>query len=151
MPLRTRLIVFGYPALEIATAWWVATIIGWGNVIGLLIVGAVVGFLLMRAAGRAAFASWQVAATTGTLPEGAAGSHVLRFLAGLLIAIPGFWTDLLGIALALPPVQAIVRPRFASWFGVRATMRSTTQYGDVIQGVVIHDEEPPNPRGTLEP
>ena len=65
MPLRWRLVVFGWPALEIATAWWVATRIGWGNLIGLVVLSAVLGVVVMRAAGRAAFGELRQAQVQG--------------------------------------------------------------------------------------
>ena len=136
MPLRTRLLVYGYPALELLTAWIVASFIGWWDVIGLFIIGAVVGVLVMSSAGRAAFASMQQAAREGRLQDGSTGNHALRFLGGALIAIPGFWTDLIGLALCFPPIQDVLRPRFARWFGV-----TRLRGGEVIQGVVITTDE----------
>lgn len=146
MPLRTRLLVYGYPALELLTAWIVASYIGWWNVLGLFLIGAVVGIIIMGSAGRAAFATMQQAARSGALPDGSTGGHGLTFLGGALVAIPGFWTDLVGLALCLPPVQRLLRPRFARWFGVTRLRGGA----DVIQGTVIYDagnDEAAGPKG----
>ncbi len=147
MPLRTRLLVFGYPALELLTAWAVASLIGWDAVLLIVIGSVLAGILVMRAAGRAAFRTWNAAARTGTLPEGDPGRHALMFLAGLLIAIPGLWTTLTGVLLLLPPVQALLRPRFARWFGVQPGRVVVRRYGtgDVVQGTVISEPDPQTP------
>jgi UPF0716 family protein affecting phage T7 exclusion len=67
---------------------------------------------------------------------------------GLLIMIPGFWTDLAGILLAVPLTQRLFRSRTKSWIETRFTSVRVpgTHYpgGDVIQGtVIVHDETSP--------
>ena len=143
MPLRWRLVVFGWPALEIATAWWVATKIGWGNLIGIVILSAVLGVIVIRAAGRAAFGELREAQARGSMPQGAAARHVGTFIAGALIAIPGLWTTLVGLVFLLPPVRAILMPVAASWLASRASVRMGRQPGTIIQGTVIRPEDPP--------
>jgi UPF0716 protein FxsA len=142
MSFRTRLLVFGYPLIEIATAYLVALWIGWGWMLLLLLIGFPVGFAIMRNAGDAAFRD-AVQQPTPTAPS---GRHAVTFLAGLLILIPGFWTDVLGLLLLLPPVQALVRRRGSAWIDARTTMvrMPGVRYpgGDVIQGTVIHRDEP---------
>ena len=107
--MRFRLLFFGYPLLEILAAWLVAQLLGWGWTLLLLVAGIPIGFYVMRRAGAATFASIRLAGRSGTLPAGAAGTHSLTFIAGLLIAIPGFCTDLLGLVLLLPPIKERIR------------------------------------------
>lgn len=157
MPLRTRLLVFGYPALELATAWVLASWIGWTWVLVIVLASALVGIWVMRIAGRAAYRTWGSAARSGTLPEGDPGRHALTFLAGLLITVPGLWTDLLGLLLLIPGVQALVRPRFAGWFGGGSTVMFRRYGGTVVQGTVVQqrptDDEAAGPEGpaAIEP
>lgn len=141
MPLRWRLVVFGWPALEIATAWWVATKIGWGNLIGIVILSAVLGVIVMRAAGRAAFGELREAQMRGSMPQGSAARHVGTFIAGVLIAIPGLLTSVVGLVFLLPPIRAILMPIAASWVATRASMRAQ---GTIVQGTVIRAENPPS-------
>ena len=144
--MRTRLLVFGYPLLEIATAYLVAQWIGWGWMLLLLVAGFPIGFAIMRNAGDAAMADAQRAAQTGSPVD--SGRHAMTFLAGLLWLVPGFWTDLAGTLLLLPPVRRLLRARSATWMEARFTtvrmpgVRYPT--GDVIPGTVIRHEEPPN-------
>lgn len=153
MTFRSRLLLFGYPLLEVATAYLVAQWIGWGWTILLLLLGFPIGFAVMRNAGDAAMRDLQRAAQTGVEPD--AGRHGLAFVAGLLFLIPGLWTDLAGLLLLLPPVQRLVRRRGGTWISARATSvrMPGVSYpsGDVIQGTVIRQDaapgdEPPTPR-----
>jgi UPF0716 family protein affecting phage T7 exclusion len=130
--LRARLIVFGYPLLEIATAYLVALAIGWGWMLLLLLVAVPIGFAVMRNAADSA--------------------NPLTFVGGALIAVPGFWTDLAGLALLVPPIQRLVRARAGSWVDSRVStvrmpgVRYTGTYsGEVIEGTVIkRDDTPPS-------
>ena len=133
MTFRTRLLVFGYPLLEIATAYLVAVAIGWGWMLLLLLIGFPIGFAVMRNA--------------------AASANPLTFLAGVLIAVPGFWTDAAGLFMLLPFAQRAIRSRAGSWVDSRVTMvrMPGVRYpdghvgphptGDVIQGTVIHRDD----------
>jgi UPF0716 protein FxsA len=148
MTFRSRLLLFGYPLLEVATAYAVGLWLGWGWMLLLLLAGIPAGFAVMRNAGDAAMRDLQRAAETGQEPD--AGRHGLTFLGGLLIMIPGFWTDLVGLVLALPPTQRLLRKRSRSWLSSRVmTVRMPGVHypaGDVIQGQVIRsDADKQNP------
>jgi len=156
--VRRRLVVFGYPLLEILTIVGVAQLIGWGWTILILIAGIPIGFTVMSRAGRSAFASMREASRDGRIPEGSAGTHALSFLAGALIAVPGLWSDLAGVLLLLAPVQHLLRRRY----GPRVTAFTSTAGGlrppsfgtsDVIKGTVIHtdDTEPNRPEQPNHP
>ena len=152
MSLRRRLVVFGYPLLEILTIIAVARLIGWGWTFLILIAGIPIGFTVMSRAGRSAFASMREASRDGRIPDGSAGTHALSFLAGALIAVPGLWSDLAGLLLLLAPIQRLVRRKY----GPRVTAFTSTAGGlrppsfgasDVIKGTVIPttDTEPNHP------
>lgn len=159
------LVLVVYPITEIILAVWVASLIGWGPTIALLAVGFAVGILIMRWAGMSAAASLRSAARTGALPGGDVGAHALTFLGGLLIMVPGFLTDLIGLLLVLPPTRSLVRRTVGRALGrrVRAagfTVIETTQAdgtrvsrmyeGDVVQGEVVQRHDEP-PGGTASP
>lgn len=160
MRLRTRLLVFGYPLLEVATAYLVAVWIGWGWMLLLLLAGIPAGFAVMRNAGDAAMRDVRAAQAAGDqaagMPVAGAprdpGRHAMAFVAGLLIAVPGFWTDLVGLLLLLPPTRRLFSRRAQGWIDGRVTTvrMPGVRYpsGDVVQGTVIreHDEGPPAPR-----
>ncbi len=131
---RAKLIAFGYPIVELIAFWLVAQWIGWGSAIILLLLGIPVGFLIMGKASR---------------------KRPVWFLAGLLVAIPGFVTDLVGLVLLLPPIQRMLERRGRAWLDANVTfldfsaapgqMGSPYATGDVIPGTVIHDDQTTDP------
>jgi UPF0716 protein FxsA len=152
---RTRALLLAYPLIELITVLLVAGVIGWVWTLALLVIGLPVGLAIMRNAGGAAMADLRDAAASGHEPENQA-RHALTMLGGLLIAVPGFWTDLLGVLLVLPPTQRLLRSRVGSWVQPRLALirmpgMSMTGFadGDVIRGTVIRVEdlrqEPPEP------
>ncbi len=135
MSFRRRLLVFGYPALELLTLIALVEWIGLGWVLLILVLGVPIGFALMKAAGRQGLAQLRTASASGVLPGGAAGLHAIAFLGGLLIAIPGIWSKAVGLLLQLPPIQAVVLQRSEG----RWRLFRFTASGDVIRGVVVDD------------
>lgn len=150
---RGRLVLFGYPLLEVVTAYAIGQLIGWGWMLLLVVLGFPVGFAIMRNAGDAAMRDLAIASQTGR--EVDPGRHGLTFVGGVLIAIPGFWTDLVGLLLAFPPTQRLFRQSTRSWFSRRfTTVRMPgIRYpydGEVIRGTVVREEtvdprRPPQP------
>lgn len=159
MTWRTRALLLGYPLIELVTILLVASALGWVWTIALLVIAMPIGLAIMRNAGGAAMADLREAAAAGREPTDQA-RHALTMLGGLLIAVPGFWTDALGILLVLPPTQRLLRTRVGTWVQPRlARLRMpgmpTDGFadGDVIRGTVIHVEdlrqEPPDPPRSL--
>ncbi len=166
MSLRTFTIFVVFPALEIFVFVEVVRAIGFGWALLLLVAGAALGSYVMRLAGAA---GWQalrgqveVDQATGAgsaTPPGpsvvqgrpdtvAAADAALLFLAGLLLFVPGFISDVAGLLLLLPPVRALVRGATAAWFvrrftavdgpgGVRMWVRDG---GRVVPGQVVRDD-----------
>lgn len=153
--MRMRALVLGYPLLELVTVYVVALWIGWAWTLLLLVAAIPAGVAVMRNAGQAAMADLQQAASTGQEPD--QGRHALTMLGGLLIAVPGFWTDLVGLLMVIPVTQRLFRARVGTWWSRRmGTLRMPGVYdprgfasGEVVQGTVIHVEdlrdEPPAP------
>ncbi len=153
MTFRSRLLVFGYPLLEIATAYAVAMWIGWGWMLLLVLAGFPIGFAIMRNAGDGAVRDLQQASATGQEPD--SGRHALAFVGGVLVAIPGFWSDLVGLLLVIPPTQRLFRQSARTWLSSRITMvrMPGVRYpgGDIIQGTVIPNEPGPGNRPDTGP
>lgn len=146
-----RLVFIGYPLTEFLILWWVASLIGWGFALLLVIAGFPAGAALMRNA--AAKATTLQSAPDDQRPA-IARSSTMMFLAGVLVLIPGFISDLFGFALLLPPLQRVVARYAGTWVGKRMTRvpgfnasgLSGEQFGfyaqgDVVQGFVVNPEE----------
>ena len=75
MSLRRRLLVFGYPALELLTLFAVASLVGLGWLLLGLALGVLIGLAIMQTAGRNAFAAMQAASRSGAVPEASVRRH----------------------------------------------------------------------------
>lgn len=71
-------------------------------------------------------------------PLGAAGDGALKALAALLLILPGFLTDFLGVVLLIPPVRGALISALAQRIGA-ASMRSD-QPARRSDGIVIDGE-----------
>jgi UPF0716 protein FxsA len=86
-----------------------------GNTIGLvptlvlLLADAVLGSMLLRHQGRAAWIRFNRALAENRLPHKEVFDGVLIIFGGALLITPGFITDIFGLILLLPPTRAIVR------------------------------------------
>ena len=97
------------------------------------------------------------------LASKAVAANGVRFAAGLLLALPGFLSDVVALLLLVPPVSALLgewlvrrgaRVAAARRLGIvrlAAEQRSTTGSGTVISGSVISENVIPDPRNNQEP
>ena len=125
-----RLLVAAYLLAEVASL----VIVGrWVGVLGtlLLVIGAgVLGMMLLRQQGSEALASMRRSLDARRDPRPALLRGGFRFIAALLLILPGFLGDLVALALLVPPVQRLLARRFAGRGGARVmTMRTTGIYG----------------------
>lgn len=103
--MNPLLLILLLPILEIVGFIQVGDWLGAGPTIGLLALSAVVGVLLVRHQGLASLTRAQAAAARGEAPIGTVLDGFCAVLAGILLIIPGFLTDLLGLALLIRPLR----------------------------------------------
>jgi UPF0716 protein FxsA len=99
------LAVFGLPALEIYTMFFVADFIGWW-LLAWLLLSAIIGWVLIKEESLAVFGRLAVAVQNGQSPFAAVWDSGRTMLAGLLLIIPGVLTDLIALVLLLLPNKA---------------------------------------------
>jgi len=97
------------PIAELAVIIQVGDWLGLWPTLAILLADSVLGSVLMRLQGRAAWRRFTEATRTGRPPAREVLDGVLVILGGALLLTPGFLTDLVGIALLLPPTRAVVR------------------------------------------
>lgn len=107
MPALLLLILWAIAELFVAIK--VAGAIGILWTVLLLVLGWPAGFWLMRAEGRSAWRRLSQAVTQGRPPGREAADGALVLLGGLLLIVPGFITDALGLLLLLAPTRALAR------------------------------------------
>lgn len=97
------------PLLELAVILEVGRQIGVAPTIAVLIADSMLGAVLMRAQGRAAWRRFTAATRGGRPPAREVLDGVLIVAGGALLLTPGFLTDALGLSLLFPPTRAFVR------------------------------------------
>ncbi len=97
------------PLVELYLIIQVGSAIGALNTIILLVVMAVAGGWLVKREGLGVLRRIQAQLQGGRLPARELVDAFLILFAGALMLTPGFLTDVLGLALLLPPVRAVVR------------------------------------------
>ena len=97
------------PLLELAVILEVGRQIGVAPTIAVLVADSMLGAVLMRAQGRAAWRRFTAATRGGRPPAREVLDGVLIVAGGALLLTPGFLTDALGLSLLFPPTRAFVR------------------------------------------
>src|SRR4051794_21671243 len=109
MPLLLVLLFIVIPIAELALLIQVGQLIGVWWTIGLLIADAVLGSMLLRAQGRAAWRRFNEALAEGRVPHREVIDGVLVIFGGVLLLTPGFITDIFGALFLFPPTRVLMR------------------------------------------
>ena len=97
------------PLAELYVIIQVGQAFGALNTIALLILISAAGAWLVKREGMSVWRRFQRQIEAGAVPGKEIADGVMILFAGALLMSPGFLTDVLGIALLLPPVRAVVR------------------------------------------
>ncbi|MDH4987112.1 membrane protein FxsA [Aminobacter anthyllidis] len=117
------LLLLALPLLEIAGFVVVGSEIGVLATIGLILLSGIVGSILLRVQGFGVMTRVRAEMNAGRDPSKELANGAMIVLAGILLLIPGFISDIVGILLFLPPVRALAwrflskRVRFSTDFG----------------------------------
>lgn len=142
--------LLAWPVVELVTLVLVADQVGWGPaLLGLLLLSAL-GFFVLRTTtrrGRELGRVAQVSSTTVGLGKRTADLG-FRFVAGLLLLVPGYVSGAAGLLLLIPPVRAVARAatgnamvrRYPTMYATVTRVRIMQPAGDVVPGEVIRDD-----------
>ena len=103
------LIFIVVPIAELYVIIKVGEAIGLIPTLVLLLLDALLGSMLLRHQGRAAWVRFNRALAENRLPHKEVFDGVLIIFGGALLITPGFITDIFGLVLLIPPTRAIVR------------------------------------------
>jgi UPF0716 protein FxsA len=103
------LIFIVVPIAELYVIIQVGGAIGVVPTLVLLLADALLGSMLLRHQGRAAWIRFNRALAENRLPHKEVFDGVLIIFGGALLITPGFITDIFGLILLIPPTRAIVR------------------------------------------
>lgn len=105
MPFAVTALFVLLPLAEIATFVVVGSKIGALTTVALTIASSIVGAVLMRWQGFGILARLQREMERGGSPGREIAHGAMVLLAGVLLLIPGFLTDVVGLLLFIPPVR----------------------------------------------
>ncbi len=135
------LIFIVVPIAELYVIIQVGDAIGVGPTLFLLLADALLGSLLLRHQGRAAWIRFNRALAEGRVPHKEVFDGVLIIFGGALLITPGFLTDILGLIFLIPPTRALIR-RFSARF-----VRRRLALGDAVWSFGTSTRGPgPGPR-----
>lgn len=118
MPLiLAPLALLALPLLEIGVFIWVGSHIGVGWTLALVVLSVVVGATLLKRQTLSTLAAARATARAGRVPDREIAHGAMIALAGILLVLPGFVTDVAGLLLFLPPVRDLV------WNALRRRIR----------------------------
>lgn len=97
------------PIVELFVLIQVGGWIGAGPTIALLVLSTVAGVLLVKFEGIGLWARFRAQIDRGVVPTDELIDGLLVLVAGVLFILPGFLSDLVGLALLVPPLRTLVR------------------------------------------
>ena len=97
------------PSAELYVIIRVGDWIGVGPTLAILIADSVFGAFLLRHQGRAAWVRFNTALSESRMPGREVLDGVMVIFGGALLLTPGFITDVVGLALLIPPTRAALR------------------------------------------
>ena len=145
MPLLGLLVVFiVLPLAELYLILKVGDLIGVPLTILLLAADSVIGSLLLRSQGRAAWRRLNEALATGRIPHREVQDGALVVFGGAFLITPGFITDVIGLLMLLPPTRPLVRRLVMRALTRRAERRMARPRGDSdVEGTATEYQPPP--------
>ncbi len=141
--MRLLLVILAVPVIEIALFVQIGGHFGVIGTLAWVFGSAALGAVLMRLEPQRNAHDVRAALERDVSPASPMAHSALRMIGAVLIFLPGFFTDTLGLLLLIPPLRHILLAR------VLINLR-TRQRGDatIIEGEYEHTPPPENPRIT---
>ena len=137
------------PIIEIAIFIKVGQTIGLLPTLALVIGAAILGGLLLRQQGLSVLGQLRANVDTGRLPPRTIADAMMIGVAALFLVLPGFLSDVVALALLLPPVRSWLYAALASRVTVvdtTTTYRRRDPSSGRIEGAIDLDEDDYRPR-----
>ncbi len=153
--MRLFLLLVAVPIIEIALFIEVGGWIGTWETIGIVVLTAFIGSILLRQQGMAALRDVQSRLAAGENPGKLLAEGAMILVAGVLLLTPGFFTDAVGFALLVPPVRTAlfhflakrIKVQHVQMSGFRPTGPAGPD-GQTVDGT-YQDVTPPDPEAPI--
>lgn len=126
-------------AAEVIFLVMVTNALGWWTV-ALLIFSTLLGCWLLQREGRRTWGALLESLGRGSLPPGRTADAVLVMVGGLLLIMPGFISDIVGLLLLIPQSRHLVRSTLGKLFG--RAIGNPSEQPVVIEGEVVQESPP---------
>ena len=107
------------PIIEISIFITIGSNIGILNTIAIILITALVGIFLVRRQGIKLLFDAQKNLSQGITPTEEIKGAIFLLVSGLLLITPGFFTDCIGFAVFLKPIQNLIANRAKNYFQSR--------------------------------
>lgn len=128
--------------LELVTSITVMAKIGFFKTILLWLLGAFGGGFLIQAQGLAVLEKARSSFENGRIPMPSLFDSLCVFIAGLLFILPGFLSDIMGLALLLPPVRARLKTLGTTRYGLREEEIIEGEYSRIVEDPAVLNRPP---------
>ena len=145
--VQARLLIVGLllvPLVELGLLIAVGQLIGGWPTLVLVVVEALLGAYVVKREGRRAWVALQTSLNTGQMPGSELTDAVLVLVGGVLLLLPGFLTDVVGLLFLLPVARPLTRRWLAGRWSRRPGRRAAAT--GVIRGEVHREGSPAQPR-----
>jgi UPF0716 protein FxsA len=116
------------PLVELTLLIWLGGQTVWWLPVLLVIADGIAGALLWRWQGIRTLVRIREEMAAGRMPADALVDGLLIFLAGAFLITPGMITDVVGFALLIPPIRAVVKRYATAWFVRHVEVRTAAFY-----------------------
>ena len=161
VPLLLVALFVVVPLVELFLIIQVGQVIGAWWTIAILLADSILGSLILRSQGRAAWRRFNAVMGEGRVPHREILDGVMIILGGALLLTPGFLTDVFGLLLLAPPSRAAIRRVLVRLLSHRVVYGIGGPAGAVAYGGARRmwrrrgadgsEERPPPGRGGVDP
>ena len=149
-PWLAPLVLLTFLLVPIIEVWLIVSVGNWIGAlptIGILIAEAFLGAWLMRREGAKAWRALNESVASGKLPGGELLDPVLIVVGGILVMLPGFFTDIFGLIFLLPFTRGLARNLLQVFITRRAArsgididvMRAKVDRSNIVEGETVPD------------
>lgn len=141
------LLLIAWPIAEIATLVWVGGHLGVINTVGLVLLAAFGGLALFRYVGFGLLKRVQNELSAGRMPTGTVLEGFIVLVAGILLILPGFLSDVMAVLLLFAPIRRLIIAAIAA----RVTVSTASSGRPTPQdGIVDLDDDEWERRGDAD-
>ena len=144
MPVLLLALFIGLPLVEVWLLVEVGGFVGAWWTVALCVATAVAGAAIVRHQGRSTLEKVRNTLRQGGLPLGDMFAGACILVAGVMLLVPGFFSDAVGFLLLLPPFRAILALALGRFIHAAATQ--PRQGGRTIEGEWEPVDDPPKGR-----